>query len=556
MTVLQNFYEETITASLATGTGKMYVSGKPIADATSGWVVINPGNTSRREIVAFDAIGTDGSGDFIELSERGVGGTTEQTHEVGEPVRLNITAEHWKDLVDLVDAAIPDSFIDTDGTLAADSDEKIPSQKAIKTYSDNTKIAIEGNQDVNGVKTFSESPIVPEPTTDSQAATKKYADDIAVAGAPNAGETTKGLVEIATDAQIAAGTDVGETGAFLVVVPSKIPNGLTNAFTTKTTWNPLTGLSGTNIVSTIVEITNGYVEVLVDAVSQGTFISSFSKLFNVTSSLSIVSKLKPKVSSATYDSVSFSVSTQDSTPEAIQFSTDGTEMYIVGGAGDTIEQYTLSTAWDLSTASTTNSLPVSSQDNNPKGICFANSGTKMYMLGDDNNRFYEYTLSTAWDLSTASYIRNNSVSNQASQPRACWMSEDGTKVLVTDNNGGTIYEYSLGTPYNVAGFTYTGNTLGAGFTEGLSFDATGTIMYGVNLSDQVLAYSLSTAFDITTATSLGPLFSLSGQDTLTKGVVLGDGDTKMYMLGDQNNRVYQYTVPGDGTVDILARVTK
>jgi len=242
MTVLQNFYEETITASLSTGTVKMYVSGKPIADATSGWVVINPGNASRREIVAFDAIGTDGSGDFIELSERGVGGTTEQTHEVGEPVRLNITAEHWKDLVDLVDAAIPDSFIDTDGTLAADSDEKIPSQKAIKTYSDNTKIAIEGNQDVNGVKTFSESPIVPEPTTDSQAATKKYADDIAVAGAPNAGLTTKGLVQQATQAEIDAKTDVGDTGAKLFIVPSKLPSSISvEQFDADGTWTKPAG---------------------------------------------------------------------------------------------------------------------------------------------------------------------------------------------------------------------------------------------------------------------------------------------------------------------------
>jgi len=222
MTVLQNFYEETITASLSTGTVKMYVSGKPIADATSGWVVINPGNTSRREIVAFNAIGTDGSGDFIELSERGVGGTTEQTHEVGEPVRLNITAEHWAALVDLVDAAIPDSFIDTDGTLAADSDEKIPSQKAIKTYSDNTKIALAGNQDVNGVKTFINSPVVPEPTTDFQAATKKYADDIAVAGAPNAGLTTKGLVEISTDTEFEAGTAIGDTGAPLVPTNAQV----------------------------------------------------------------------------------------------------------------------------------------------------------------------------------------------------------------------------------------------------------------------------------------------------------------------------------------------
>src|SRR5215204_7520711 len=39
------------------------------------------------------------------------------------------------------------------------------------------KVATTGDETVAGVKTFSSSPIVPEPTTDFQAATKKYVDD-------------------------------------------------------------------------------------------------------------------------------------------------------------------------------------------------------------------------------------------------------------------------------------------------------------------------------------------------------------------------------------------
>ncbi len=85
-----------------------------------------------------------------------------------------------------------------------------------------TKVATTGDETVAGVKTFSSSPIIPDPTTDLQAATKKYVDDTAFAGTPNASETIKGIVEIATAAQVSAGTDTGETGAFLVVRPSEI----------------------------------------------------------------------------------------------------------------------------------------------------------------------------------------------------------------------------------------------------------------------------------------------------------------------------------------------
>lgn len=46
-----------------------------------------------------------------------------------------------------------------------------------------TYVALTGDQTVAGVKTFSSSPLVPAPTTDLQAATKKYVDDNAGGGA-------------------------------------------------------------------------------------------------------------------------------------------------------------------------------------------------------------------------------------------------------------------------------------------------------------------------------------------------------------------------------------
>lgn len=51
---------------------------------------------------------------------------------------------------------------------------------------------------------------------DAHLATKKYVDDTAVAGAPDATTGVKGLVEIATGAELAAGTGTGGTGAKLV----------------------------------------------------------------------------------------------------------------------------------------------------------------------------------------------------------------------------------------------------------------------------------------------------------------------------------------------------
>ena len=38
-------------------------------------------------------------------------------------------------------------------------------------------VSITGNETIAGVKTFSSSPVIPAPTTDLQASTKKYVDD-------------------------------------------------------------------------------------------------------------------------------------------------------------------------------------------------------------------------------------------------------------------------------------------------------------------------------------------------------------------------------------------
>jgi hypothetical protein len=95
-TTLQNFYKQTILIACTSGATTIYLTTKPTV--SSGYLVISPNNSSLREIVQYTATGTDGTGDFITVSVRGVGGTTAQSHVVGEPIRMNITAQHWADL--------------------------------------------------------------------------------------------------------------------------------------------------------------------------------------------------------------------------------------------------------------------------------------------------------------------------------------------------------------------------------------------------------------------------------------------------------------------------
>ncbi len=73
-----------------------------------GYIVISPASTNLREIVFYTAKGTDGNGTYITvtLANRGLGGTTAQTHAIGEPVRMNVSAETIQEISDALDQIV------------------------------------------------------------------------------------------------------------------------------------------------------------------------------------------------------------------------------------------------------------------------------------------------------------------------------------------------------------------------------------------------------------------------------------------------------------------
>ena len=78
----------------------------------------------------------------------------------------------------------------------------------------------------------------------------------------------------------------------------------------------------------------------------------------------------------------------------------------IGSSKWTVEfQNSTVKGWQIDNASYDNaaSFSVTSQDITPTDIFFKPDGTKMYMLGDSSNTVYQYSLSTAWDIVTASY---------------------------------------------------------------------------------------------------------------------------------------------------------
>ena len=114
----------------------------------------------------------------------------------------------------------------------------------------------------------------------------------------------------------------------------------------------------------------------------------------------------------------FYVGGQDGGVTDIFFKPDGTKFYIVG-TNDTVYQYSCATAWDVSTASyDTKSFSVAAQETAPTGLFFKDDGTQFYIVGTANDKVYQYSCSTAWDVSTAYYdTKSFSVVTEDSLPQ-------------------------------------------------------------------------------------------------------------------------------------------
>jgi len=246
---------------------------------------------------------------------------------------------------------------------------------------------------------------------------------------------------------------------------------------------------------------------------------------------------------------SFDVSTtQGDLPDAVTFNNDGTKMFVLGSDGDVVGEYTLTTGFDVSTASFVDSFNISGEEGTSSALAFNNDGTKMFVLGWGEDKVIEYTLTTGFDVSTASYAGDNERFSftQENTPRGLAFNNDGTKMFIAGTDNNAIYEYTLTTGFDVSTASYAGDDerFDTSITNpsDVTFNRSGSRMFISSGSERkIYEFSLSTAFDISTASSTGNL-STSSPAATPQDVTFNDDGTKMFTVGWENDAVMEYTL--------------
>jgi len=238
----------------------------------------------------------------------------------------------------------------------------------------------------------------------------------------------------------------------------------------------------------------------------------------------------------------------------IFFKPDGTKVYTVNQSRQLIET-TLPTAWDISShgARDYRFYTNSTFNPNPVGIFFKPDGTGLYVADLSNSSINQYTLSTGWDLSTVSWTRVASVSTFENNLRGISFSPDGTMVFVQGMGSDTIKRIDLSTAWDISTLGSTTSSAGSSIFAspinesaglGMFMKPDGTRFYIVgNVANKIYQWNATTAYDVSMVSpTIDDSLTVTAQETTPWSMYISPDGSHLYVGGGSGNGIDQYSL--------------
>lgn len=152
--------------------------------------------------------------------------------------------------------------------------------------------------------------------------------------------------------------------------------------------------------------------------------------------------------SLTYDSVSLQLTDVSIGFSSFIFSSGGLKLYVLRYSGE-IYEYTLSTSFDLTTASFVGSINNISEINIASEINISDDGTKIYVAEDLDSVLSQYTLSTPYSISTLNGPTPDATLNLNSNNSHFFFNPQGR--MLYEINDKVVIQYYLTSPFELSG---------------------------------------------------------------------------------------------------------
>ena len=262
--------------------------------------------------------------------------------------------------------------------------------------------------------------------------------------------------------------------------------------------------------------------------------------------------------------------TEQRQPTGVLFNPDGTKMYSTGTVQNKIYMYNLTTPFTVTSATYSSKTCNLTGDNDALMFRFNSDGTAIFVLDTKTTETIDkYSLTTAYDISNCSLVAGSPQDfGGGMEMRSFAFSNDGNKIFIFDQKGNSnkhsIKQYSLSSSYDLSNPTlvkeYVGHNSDLNSIEdkaqGLEFSSDGTKMFltGDN-EDTILEFSLSNPFDLTTTVTYDGEHIIT--DVTSLGAITFSADGSKMIVADWNNSaddrgVYQYDLTcGFGVVKCI-----
>lgn len=203
-------------------------------------------------------------------------------------------------------------------------------------------------------------------------------------------------------------------------------------------------------------------------------------------------------------------------------SNDGTIILLHSTNFNRIYEHIMGTAWDITSFPDPNDATASLAEpyTDCRYLMLPADGNWLYYFRP-NSRVGQIPLSTPNDISTGGaqvvlFLGGDS-GNVGNQLTGYCFDNEGLNAYITDASNDRVHQYSLSTAYDLASRTYVGQSpalTGVVFPTGGDFDGSGTKFYVNDGNNGVHQYNLTTAWDITTLSGT-PASELNGVQSYT-----------------------------------------
>ena len=195
-----------------------------------------------------------------------------------------------------------------------------------------------------------------------------------------------------------------------------------------------------------------------------------------------------------------------SSAQSFSFNDDGTRLFILRDSGSQnagMWQITLTNPYQFSSwerGDTSEFFNMESQAAYPNGMDFRPNGKRVFISQSDSMNIYEYQLGTSWDITTASFVQSVTLddSNQSEETISgeIEFKPDGTELFATLDSG-DIAKFTLSTAWDITTASFESKAGVSDEVDGIYFASGGSRFYTLTVGGTVSENIMKTSWDVT-----------------------------------------------------------